>query len=228
MSLKRSRQEMSKTKTKSVRVVADPTAVFQHDDDAVVVAMTSKDQTWYSGRELSLQLDDATDPLATAMAEGLTILLKDSYERPHVNVQEYLNAFVAYTLPCNGKVDTLRGLEQRVDFSHRQERSRARAFHMHRVLSAAAKYQNNWDGLAQVSRQSSAASKLFAMRMGRADARAHNDENHDNNNDAAQEIMAEHQQREEYQRRRNGPTKLETPSLAMAFAQTQQAAAAVV
>jgi hypothetical protein len=220
MSLKRSRHQMSKTtvkvmKTKSVRFAEEPmpavvsTEVSTSGSEVAAVVTKDKDDLgWYRARELAAELQERL--FQTAMTDGLSVLLKDSYEHPHVNVQEYLNAFASYT--GSNDDDTWRGLELRFEFGHREERLRIRSSHVRTVLAAAAACTDktkNWDALAQVSRQSSAASKLFAMRMGRADARAAIPVV--DGNDAASEIVVELRQREEYQRTRSNRKLSITP-----------------
>jgi hypothetical protein len=221
MSLKRSRRQMSKPtvkvmKKKSVRFAEEPMATVSVSTEsstidrsaAPVVTEDNEELVWHRARELAAELQERL--FQTSMTNGLSVLLKDSYEHPHINVQEYLNAFAAYSGSSGD--DTWRGLELRFERTHREERLRIRSSHAHTVLAAAAALDKNWDALAQVSRQSSASSKLFAMRMGRADARAAT--TLANGNDAAREIVAEHRQKEEYRRMRSSHTRLTiTPEL---------------
>ena len=129
---------------------------------------------WYSREEQRHQWQASKASLPAWHQAGNDVLLKQSYRRPHSRVQEYLQAY------CCAFPDQ-RGLEWAYSESdHACERHRVKHDHCRAVLEAAAAQHQQlrtatlteWEYVAQISRQLSAPSKLFAMRMGRADARA--------------------------------------------------------
>ena len=174
VSLKRSRGDMKK---KMVRFCDEPTMTVQRADGDG--GEEERSDLWYSRSELTAQLEESRRSVSAWTSKGYAVLVANSYLTPHINVQDYLNAF------CAGDC-AMRGLESALDAPLKEERSQTRQAHVKIVLEAAATSTNNWDAVCQVSRQSSAPSKLFAMRLGRADARW------TQHAEAAEELVQEH------------------------------------
>ena len=150
------------------------------------------EELWYSRVELTAQLEESKRVVSDWIAQGYAVLVANSYLTPHINVQDYLNAFCS-----DESMFTMRGLESSLDGSLKEERSQTRQAHVKIVLEAARASQNNAQSVCQVSRQSSAPSKLYAMRMGRADARWMQNQHGDD----ATELVQEHLKRQSSKRR---------------------------
>lgn len=131
---------------------------------------------WYTGTELRAQLGEAMRPIQRWQDDGYQVLIHDSYRRPHIYTQEYLNAY------CREQDYHVRGLEMALEAEHKQERSSIRKLHRQAILDQQLMLKSLFDlaflsnelllreRLSQTSRESSSPSKLFAMRLGRADA----------------------------------------------------------
>ena len=135
------------------------------------------DLIWYTPDDLKSQMNASKrHTIPKWQEDGFEVLLQDSYKNPHINVQDYLNAFCAQSSEF-----TVRGLETSSEAEHAQERSTTKRLHkraildQQRMMNTTLRYcttpEQRWERLAQTSRESSSRSKLFAMRMGRADAR---------------------------------------------------------
>ena len=169
---------------------------------------------WYTREEQHEQLADAKRVIPawrrpivmnsnnTHHHYDYAILLEDSYQNPHSKVQEYLYAFCAQEFTLDHSKDnssTMRGLELSLGTQHAMERHEAKQKHRRAVLTNQAIL--NDDELAHCSRVHSSSSKLFAMRMGRADARvaAASGTAATTTTQMADSICQEHLQREQWQ-----------------------------
>jgi len=181
---------------------------------------TLSSSSWYSHVDLQQLRDESLARVQQLWLEsGYAILLQNCHQTPHIQTQEYLHAYCALE---SKNEETLRGLELRLVSSgngatkspssgHAHERSVAKKRHRQAILglqSLLRKHHGNddhdaiWNKMAKCSRESSAAAKLFAMRMGRADSRV---VEVGEDMSLAQELVAQHQQRklqEQQQRKR--------------------------
>jgi len=161
MSLKRSRKQMSKVATANTKKIQKKMVRFNDAATSIPssTAVVAEAPLWYTSSELALQLEDSR---ASTVGSIYGLLVANSYLAPHVYVQEYLNAFCAGTDSMG-----LRGLEPHLAVDLKSSKSQTRRMHATTVLAA----QKQGGDLYVASRSTSASSKLFAMRMGRADAR---------------------------------------------------------
>ena len=230
LKLKRSRREMTMSKappTKQVRFGAPecfPTTTTTASDHGSEESQPQQPLLllWYTRTEQRQQFQASRAAIpAWRDDQGYGVLLDQSYQHPHSKVQEYLHAFCAQEVTTttdssrHATTTTLRGLELSLGTAHAVERHQAKQKHRTAVLLAQQQQQTNvtsttnsttrWEQLAQCSREHSAPSKLFAMRMGRADARVASSssrEQHGGADRLADEIVREHRRRDDEQRRR--------------------------
>lgn len=166
---------------------SSPSKTVRFQDEATVMEYKSNyigqaHQIWYY--DYSAFKLQAQRPLEIWQRCGYDSLLEDCYQHPHVNVQEYLNAHCRLP-PIGGSnnendADSIRGLEVMANGSHAQERKKAVQVHQNVVLKEYKLYattstgnvQNVWERIRSTSRKYSVSSQVFAMRIGRADARA--------------------------------------------------------
>lgn len=168
---------------------------------------------WYTRDEQQQQLADAKRviPAWRRTKDGdydYAILLEDSYQNPHSKVQEYLQAFCAQEFTEHSTTTTtttMRGLELSLGTAHAMERHDAKQKHRRAVLSLSLSTNPaTSQELAHCSRSHSASSKLFAMRLGRADARVAAEVSSSSpptttTTQMADNICQEHWQREQWQ-----------------------------
>lgn len=202
MSLKRSRKQMSKVSTTSAnnsshnhKKMANQKTVRFNDDATTSIPPScpleeATEALWYTRVELHRQLEDSKAGLGSPDLSMYSLLVDDSYSNPHMKVQEYLNAYCAGTDSM-----ALRGLECTLSSQLNESKIAARREHSASLLRA--QQQGDRDqNLYAASRKSSASAKLFAMRMGRADARWEEEQP-----GMALELVQEHEEKEEGKRR---------------------------
>jgi hypothetical protein len=129
------------------------------------------EECWYVGGDYVHMKSSSRAEAKEWRRQGYGIILKDTFENPRPDAQDFIDAFVQ-----EEGAQSRRGLERHLSRQHGEERSAVKdrsrqcvLVHQHRLRKQGVKYPEMSDRIGSIYKDTCRPARVFARRLGKAD-----------------------------------------------------------